>query len=179
MTFSLKSLHLWISDFTCSMIRMQGFRPVKVSLIENTRWPSVLKKAKPLKSTFSPEWLGIFGWNFVCRIFGTLVLSDIRMKKICCGIRSQWPFENLHQPLQNLRWPWLLSPFKWLSLWNHCAHGSQISHALGQTLGLQNDKIQGVRESKMATNAKNSKTNKINFFSRMAWYIWQIFCMKH
>ena len=30
--FSLKPLHLWISNFTCSMIRLQGFRPVKVSL---------------------------------------------------------------------------------------------------------------------------------------------------
>ena len=47
-----------------------------------------------------------------------------------------------------------------------------------QTLGLQNDKILLGRESKMAANAKNSKTNKINFFS-MAWYIWLIFCMKH
>ena len=41
-----------------------------------------------------------------------------------------------------------------------------------QTLGLQNDKIQGDRESKMATNAKNSKTNISIFFPRMAWYIW-------
>ena len=48
-----------------------------------------------------------------------------------------------------------------------------------QTLGLLNDKIQLGRESKMAANAKNSKTNKINFFSGMAWYIWLIFCMKH
>ena len=38
-----------------------------------------------------------------------------------------------------------------------------------QTLGLQNDKIQGGWEYKMAANAKNSKTYKINFFSRMAW----------
>ena len=29
--------------------------------------------------------------------------------------------------------------------------------------GLQNDKIQASRESKMATVAKNSKTSKINF----------------
>ena len=48
-----------------------------------------------------------------------------------------------------------------------------------QTSGIQNDKIQGVWESKMAANAKNNKTNKISFFSRMALYIWLIFCMKH
>ena len=47
-----------------------------------------------------------------------------------------------------------------------------------QTLGLQNDKIPLGREPKMAGSAKNSKTNKINLFSRMAWYIWLIFCMK-
>ena len=40
-------------------------------------------------------------------------------------------------------------------------------------------KIQGFEESKMVANARNSKTNKNSFFSRMAWYIWLIFCMKH
>ena len=48
-----------------------------------------------------------------------------------------------------------------------------------QTLGLKNDKIPLGRESKMAANAKNSKTNEINVFSRMAWYIWLICCMRH
>ena len=48
-----------------------------------------------------------------------------------------------------------------------------------QTAGLQNDKIQAGRESKMAAVTKNSKTNKINFFSRTTWYIWLKFCMKH
>ena len=48
-----------------------------------------------------------------------------------------------------------------------------------QTQRLQNDKIQGGRESRMAANAKNSKNNKIIFFSRMACYIWLIFCMNH
>ena len=33
-----------------------------------------------------------------------------------------------------------------------------------QTLGLQNDKIPLGRESKLAANAKDSKTNKIKFF---------------
>ena len=66
-----------------------GFRPVKVSLVENPIWPPILKMAKPLKSTFSPEWLGIFGCNFVCITSGILMLSDIKMKKICSEIRSQ------------------------------------------------------------------------------------------
>ena len=38
------------------------------------------------------------------------------------------------------------------------------------TFGLKHEKIQSGRESKMAVSAKNSKTNEINFFSRMAWY---------
>ena len=29
----------------------------------------------------SPKWLDIFGWNFLCSISGTLVLTDIKMKK--------------------------------------------------------------------------------------------------
>ena len=39
-----------------------------------------------------------------------------------------------------------------------------------QTAGLRTCKSQPGRESKMATDTKNSKTIKINFFSRMAWY---------
>ena len=31
------------------------------SLIENSRWPPLLKIAKQIKSSFSPERLGIFG----------------------------------------------------------------------------------------------------------------------
>ena len=46
-----------------------------------------------------------------------------------------------------------------------------------QTAGLQTCKSQPGRESKMAPDTKNSKTIKINFFSRMAWYIWLKFCM--
>ena len=38
-----------------------------------------------------------------------------------------------------------------------------------QTLGLQNDKIQYGKESKMAANAKNSKTKKSNFSPE--WYV--------
>ena len=35
------------------------------------------------------------------------------------------------------------------------------------------------QESKMAANAKHSKSNKIKFFSRMAWHMFLIFCMRH
>ena len=34
----------------------------------------------------------------------TLMVTDSKMKKICSGIRSQWPFENLRRPTH-------LSPF--------------------------------------------------------------------
>ena len=60
MTYSLKPLHPGIFNFICSMIRLQGFRIVKFSLVENSRWPLLLKIAKLIKSSFSPEWLGIF-----------------------------------------------------------------------------------------------------------------------
>ena len=40
------------------------------------------------------------------------MLIGIKMKKNCNRIRSQWTFENLCQPLQNLRQLWHLSPFK-------------------------------------------------------------------
>ena len=40
----------------------------------------------------------------------------------------------------------------------------------GQTAELEKDKIQPCGESRMAVNAKNSKTNKINLFSSVAWY---------
>ena len=95
MTYSLEVLHPWILNFICSMIRLQGFRIVKFSLVENSRWLPLLKIAKLLKSPFSPEWLGIFGWNFVWSISRTLMSIDIKMKKICSGIRSQSLFENL------------------------------------------------------------------------------------
>ena len=41
-----------------------------------------------------------------------------------------------------------------------------------QTAGLQTGKLQPSRESKMAADTKNSKTNKTNFFSRRAEYVW-------
>ena len=98
MTYSLEPLHPWILNFICSMIRLQGFRIVKFSRVENSRWPLLLKIAKLLKSPFSPVRLSIFGWYFVGNINRTLMLIGIKMKKICSGIRSQWPFENLRRP---------------------------------------------------------------------------------
>ena len=97
-TYSLKPLHPWILNFICSMIRLQSFRIVKFSRVENSRWPPLLKIAKLLKSPFSPERLGIFGWNLVSNFSRTLMLIDIKIKKFCGGIRSQWPFENLRRP---------------------------------------------------------------------------------
>ena len=98
MNYSLKPLHPWILNFICSMIRLQGYRIIKLSVVENSRWPLLLKIAKLIKSSFSPERLSIFDWNFVWSISRTLMLIDIKMKKICSGIRSQWPFENLRRP---------------------------------------------------------------------------------
>ena len=48
-----------------------------------------------------------------------------------------------------------------------------------QMPGLDNDKIQLGQESKMPDNTKNSKTNKIQFFSRTAFYICLKFCTEH
>ena len=48
-----------------------------------------------------------------------------------------------------------------------------------QTPRFQNSKIKSGREFKMAAVTKNSKTNKIVIFSRMARYIWLKFCMKY
>ena len=110
MTYCLKPLYLFFLNFICSIIRLQCFRIVKFSRVENSGWPPLLKIAKLSKSSFPPERLGIFGWNFVWSTSGTLMLIDIKMKKICSWIRSQWPFENLRQPLNNLCRPGHLSP---------------------------------------------------------------------
>ena len=44
-----------------SMTRLQGFSKIKFRLLGNQIWPLLLKIAKPLKSTFPPEPLDIFG----------------------------------------------------------------------------------------------------------------------
>ena len=54
---------------------------IKVRMVENPRLPPMLKVATPIKSTFSPDWLGIFGCNCVSSINGTLLLRIIKMKK--------------------------------------------------------------------------------------------------
>ena len=41
----------------------------------------------------------------------------------------------------------------------------------GQTTGLQTGKIQPGRDSRMVADTKNSKIIKINFFTRVVWYI--------
>ena len=55
MTFSLKPLHPWFSNFTCRMTRLQGFRLIKFRLVGNKKWPLLL-------SSFSPEPFDIFGY---------------------------------------------------------------------------------------------------------------------
>ena len=60
MTDSQKPLHPWSSNYTCSMTRLQGFRMIIFRLVRNQIWPLLLKIAKPLKSTFTPEQLDIF-----------------------------------------------------------------------------------------------------------------------
>ena len=95
--YSLKPLHLWFSNFICSSMRLQGFRIIKFRLVENHNWPLLLKIGKPLNSTFLPEPLDIFGWNFVYSISWTLIFRIIKMKKkIYSRIRSQWPTFCLH-----------------------------------------------------------------------------------
>ena len=42
--------------------------------------PKEITSTHAFKS-LSPEWLGIFGWNFVWNISRTLMLIDIKMKK--------------------------------------------------------------------------------------------------
>ena len=59
------------------MIRFQVFRIVKFSLVENSKWPSVLKIAKPIKSAFFQNvWDILVEWN----IRRTLMLTDIKRK---------------------------------------------------------------------------------------------------
>ena len=82
MTYSLKPLHPWILNFIWSMITLQGFKIVKFSRVEDSRWPLLLKIAKLIKLSCSPEGLGIFGWNFVWSISGTLMLIDIKWKNL-------------------------------------------------------------------------------------------------
>ena len=67
----------------------QGLRIIKLGQVEYLRWPLLLKIAKTIKSTSSPEPLGIIGYKFVWNISGNLVFKIIRIKKIHSRIRSQ------------------------------------------------------------------------------------------
>ena len=58
-----------------------GLQTFKSQRGRDSKMAADTKKPKPLKSTLTPQWLCIFGWNFVCINGGTLVLSDIKMKK--------------------------------------------------------------------------------------------------
>ena len=60
-SFSIKLLHLQISNFTWRMTWHQGLRIIKLGQDEYPRWRPLLKIAKITKSTFSPERLDIFG----------------------------------------------------------------------------------------------------------------------
>ena len=79
--FFLKPLRQLLSNFTWSMIRLQGFRIINLGEVKNPRWPPLLKIAKPSKSTFSPEPLDIIGYKFDWNINGTLVFKIMKIKK--------------------------------------------------------------------------------------------------
>ena len=55
MTYSLKQPHRWFSNHICSMMMLQGFKLIKISPVENPKWPLMLKMAELVKSTFSPK----------------------------------------------------------------------------------------------------------------------------
>ena len=63
------------------MIRLHGFRIINLGEVKNPSWPPLLKIAKPLKSTFSPEPLDIIGYKFDKNINGTLVFKIMKIKK--------------------------------------------------------------------------------------------------
>ena len=81
-TFSLKPSHRLLSDFTRSMIGLQGFRIVNLGQVKNPRWPPLLNIAITKKNFFfSPKPLGIIGYEFAWSISGTLVFKIVKMKK--------------------------------------------------------------------------------------------------
>ena len=63
-TYSLKPLHPWFSNFTRGMIRLQAFRKRKFSLVENPRWPPVLKNSKTNEINFVYRRTGYFWLKF-------------------------------------------------------------------------------------------------------------------
>ena len=89
--FFLKPLRQLLSNFTWSMIRLQGFRIINLGKVKNPRWPTLLKIVKPSKSTFSLEPLDIIGYKFYWNIKGALVCKIIKIKEKHIRVRSQWP----------------------------------------------------------------------------------------
>ena len=109
-TFSIKLLCRLLSNFTWSMIRLQGFRIINLGQAKNPRWPPLLEIAKTSKSTSSPEPLDIIGYKLAWNIDGTLVFKIIKIKKstaeldhsdllsVCKSIFALMPIsqENMH-----------------------------------------------------------------------------------
>ena len=81
MTYSLKPLLPWFSNFIYSMKRLQGIRMMKFSQVENQKWPLLLKIANPLKSFF-------FLQNHLVHLAEILYRALVGP---CSRIRSQWP----------------------------------------------------------------------------------------
>ena len=158
MIYSFKPLHPLILNFICSMVRLRGFRTVKFSRVENSRWPPLLKIAKLIKSWFSPEQLGIFGWNFVWSISRILMWIGIKMKKIISGIRSQWLFENLRSTLKifyiDLAFK-SISP-KWLGIfgWNFVWNISRTLMLIGIKMKKKKQKITELGHSDLFENSR-------------------------
>ena len=161
--------------FLCSMIRLKGFRIVKFSRVENSKRPPLLKIAKLLKSPFSPERLGIFGWKFVWSISGTLLLIDIKMKKksiaelshngrlkIYVDPRNPFKIHSNDFFLKPLH-PWILN----------------FIFSMVRRQGFRIVQFRRVNNSRWPPLLKNSKTNKIVIFSRTAKYFWLKFCTKY
>ena len=120
MTYSLKSMHPWFSNFTCIIIKLQGFRIRKFSLLENPKWPQILKIAKSLRSN------------------GSRNLHTPLVRPWCSEI-SKWKrsvVELGHRDLltiySNQSIIYVTLTIKGIQmiffiLWNHCIHDSQIS----------------------------------------------------
>ena len=61
MTYSLKPLHHMVLKFHMQHDKAAGLQNNKIQVGRESIWPLLLKIAKPLKSTFPPEPLNIFG----------------------------------------------------------------------------------------------------------------------
>ena len=107
------------------MIRLQGFRIVKLGQVKNPSWPPLLKIAKTTKSTSSPEPLGIIGYKFGWNISGTLVYKIIEIKKnpqqighsdLRCVYKSSFAQMPISQENMNVFWS---DSITMVPEWNH------------------------------------------------------------